>query len=120
MYTASKGGTSMKLIVIFTAMFFAASAHADQYTCRLNGLSQGQLIREFLVQAPDHARILTTLPDGSRQVTVWTYEGSMGVEIENLLDHSTELSTQMTFENNGIFDLTFKSADVRLTCTNGL
>ena len=107
----------MKLFGIIIVAFFPVLAAADTYYCKLTGLNQGQIIREFMLQPPKEGRILTALPGSTYRITVWTYEASVGIEIENLVNQSTELSTQMTFDTHGIFDLTFRAADLRLTCS---
>src|SRR4051812_43556628 len=107
----------MKLCKIMIFALFPALAAADTYNCSLTGLSHGQSLRKFKLQPPNEGRILTNLPGDTYQITAWTYEASVGVEIGNLKVHSTELSAQMTLDNHGIFDLTFRAADLRLTCS---
>jgi hypothetical protein len=108
----------MKPFTVLALILLSSSAFADTHECDLRGLSQGQQIRKFELKAPNQVRVLTTLPGDTYRVVVWIYEGSIGVQVENLLSNSIELSTQMTSDStHGDFDLTVKAADFRLACS---
>lgn len=108
-----------RILLLMFVLVLPNPSRADSFNCKLVGILQGQLVREFMLRPPGAGRVVTSLPGNTYRITVWTYEASIGVEIENLVSHSSELTTQSTFESSrGNFDLAFKAADVRLTCTS--
>ncbi len=112
-------GGLMKKFLMLLVMGFSISAGAETYKCKLHRLNGGQLIQVFLIKPPEQGGYSTDFPGEGYRVNVWTYETSFGVEINNLSTKSIELSTQITLDSiGGIFDLTFKAADIRLTCNS--